>query len=360
MTAPVSSEKVGRNTQLTSKKNSHVIRWYVLVLPSCHRGAAPGLEAELERRARYGEPSFEFFAPSYVEVKEVKNRLVKTNRPLLYNYIFIKSSEYEIYRLKQQLPYYNFLPRVRDGKRDYYPYLSDEAMKNLQWVARSYANVVPVYTPEPDRLMEGDKVRITDGAFKGAEATVIVQPGAGTKDVMVCVDNCMWVPLLKVQPGQYEVVALNTRGKHVYTRLNNDRLLDALHVALSRYYADNITEQDKALATEILQQYGQLQMDSDVMRSRLYSFLLPAYIILGNKEESNRLISTIQALLPLITAEQSRALLLVTLYGCTDSSIYHEQAHALIDVWRKEQSPKKSKARLLQWLDDYDRWLGHL
>lgn len=31
--------------------------------------------------------------------------------------------------------------------------------------------------------------------------------------------------LLHVQPGQYEVIALNTVGKHVYTRLDNDRLL---------------------------------------------------------------------------------------------------------------------------------------
>ena len=51
-------------------RDTHVIRWYVLVLPSCHKGPAKGLQEELERRRRNGEPSFEYFAPSYVEVKE--------------------------------------------------------------------------------------------------------------------------------------------------------------------------------------------------------------------------------------------------------------------------------------------------
>ncbi len=81
---------------------------------------------------------------------------VKTNRPLLYNYVFVRSSENEIYKMMTMtgLSLYSFLPRIRDGKCEYYPYLSDEAMENLRWVAHSYADIVPVYTPEPERLMK--------------------------------------------------------------------------------------------------------------------------------------------------------------------------------------------------------------
>lgn len=118
-------------------RDTHVVRWYVLVLPSCHKGPAKGLQEELERRRRNGEPSFEYFAPSYVEVKKRDGRFVETRRPLLYNYVFIHASEHEIYRMKQWLPLYNFLPRIKDGKCEYHPYLSEEAMTNLQWVADS-------------------------------------------------------------------------------------------------------------------------------------------------------------------------------------------------------------------------------
>ena len=341
-------------------RNSRAVRWYVLVLPSCHKGPAKGLQAELDRRTRCGEPPFEFFAPSYVEVKEVNGTLVNTTHPLLYNYLFVRASENEIFRMKQALPLYNFLPRVKDGKNEYYPYLSDEAMKNLQWVANSYSNEVPVYTPEPDRLMKGDKVRITEGRFKGVEASVMIQPGAGRKDIMVCVENWMWVPLLRIQPGQYEVIALNSDSKHIYTRLDNDRLLAGLHEALQRHYSpEGVTDKDRTLALESVNQYGSLRLESDVMRGKLYAFLLPAYTILRDKSACDKLIGDILAMLSLIRAEQSRALLLVTLYGCTDNSLYYDQAHKAVAPWRQEENPKRIKQQLLQWLDDFDRWLGH-
>ena len=337
-------------------RNSRAVRWYVLALPSRHRGAAKGLQAELDRRLRNGEPAFEYFAPTYVEVREEKGVWVKTARPLLYNYVFVRSSENEIYKMMSTagLSLYSFLPRVRDGKREYYPYLSDEAMENLRWVARSYADIVPVYTPEPKRLMKGDRVRITEGKFKNAEATVISQPGGGRKDIMVCVENWLWVPLLHVQPGQYEIISLNTDNMHVYTRLNNDRLFGALHEAMQRHHAGGATSEDRALATETLQQYASLRMDSDVTRCKLYALLLPAYTILGDQEACSRMIGEIQGLLPAVRAEQSRALLSVTLYGCTDNCIYREQAHGIVDSWRTESStagarrsvPRKSKRNL--------------
>lgn len=54
---------------------------------------------------------------------------------------------------------------------------------------------------------------------------------------MVCVENWMWVPLLRVMPGEYEVIALNDEDKHVYTRLDNDCMLNGLHSALQRYHS---------------------------------------------------------------------------------------------------------------------------
>lgn len=349
------------SARIASMQNSRAVRWYVLALPSRHRGVARGLQEEYDRRIRNGEPTFEFFAPTYVDVREDNGVWVKTNRPLLYNYVFVRSSENEIYRMMTTagLSLYSFLPRVRDGECGYYPYLSDEAMENLRWVARSYADVVPVYTPEPGRLMKGDRVRITEGKFKNAEATVISQPGAGRKDIMVCVENWLWVPLLHVEPGQYEIIALNTDNMHVYTHLNNDRLFRALHEALQRYHGGETTAEDRALASETLQQYANLRMSSDVTRCKLYALLLPAYTILGDKEACGRMVGAIQGLLSVVKAEQSRALLLVALYGCTDNCIYYNQAHGIVDSWRTEERPKKIKAQLIRRLDDYDEWLGH-
>ena len=191
-------------------RDVHTVRWYVLSLPACHKGPAKGLERELDRRVRLGEPTFDFFAPSFVEMHRREGRLVETHRPLLYNYVFIRSSVYEIFRLKRDFPLYNFLPSV-DG-RGSYPFVSDREMENLRWVARSYSDELPVYVPEAGYLRKGDRIRITDGRFKGVEASVVIQPGVGEREVMVCVDNWMWVPLLRVQPGEYEVISLAEEG----------------------------------------------------------------------------------------------------------------------------------------------------
>ena len=233
-------------------------------------------------------------------------------------------------------------------------------MGNLRWVAESYSNELPVYVPDSGRLLKGDRVRITSGYFAGMEAEVVIQPGGGHKDVMARILDCMWVPLLEVKPGEYELIELNTNGKHVYTHLDNDRLRDGLHDALGRYHASgSVGEEDTRLAREVLRAYGSLRAETDVMRCKVYSSLLSAYKLLGEKEEFARLLATMRGMLLAVKAPQSRALLLGTLYGCTDSSLYRQMAHEVVDPWRSESSPKKSKLSLIRRLDDYDRWLNH-
>ena len=338
-------------------RDIHAVRWYVLSLPSCHKGPSKGLDQELERRKRDGEPLFDYFAPTFVEIYRRDNRWVKSNRPLLYNYLFIRSSVYEIFKIKRNLPWYNFLRSV--GRDGIYPYLSEREMENLRWVARSYMNELPLYMPEASSLREGDRVRVIEGRFKGVEASVVIQPGVGDRDVMVAVDNWLWVPLLRVKSGEYEVIALNEEGKHLYTKLDNPRIQNGLHEAMGRYWRGELRDADRDLANEVLRQYGELRLDSSVMRCKLYSMLLPAYTILGDEERKMTLVSTINAFLPLISAEQSKALLLLTLYGCTDSSIHHERAHQIIDPWRGEERVKRIKQQLIDRLADYDGWLNH-
>ncbi|KMW33963.1 hypothetical protein BSDG_03051 [Parabacteroides sp. 2_1_7] len=178
--------------------------------------------------------------------------------------------------------------------------------------------------------------------------------------MMVRILDCLWVPLFEVRAGEYELIELNTGGKHVYTHLDNDRLSEGLHDALGRYHASGVVvDEDARLAREVLRGYASLRAETDVIRCKLYSLLLPAYRLLGDEDEFDRLRSTMRSMLPVIKALQSHALLLVTLYGCTDSSLYQRMAHELVDPWQDEASPKRSKTVLIRRLRDYDRWFGH-
>ena len=109
------------------------------------------------------------------------------------------------------------------------------------------------------------------------------------------------VPLFEVRQGEYELIELNTKGKHVYTHLDNDRLREGLHDALGRYHASgSVSEEDTRLALEVLRSYGSLRAETDVMRCKIYSLLLSAYKLLGDEEEFTRLHDTMRGMLPVL------------------------------------------------------------
>ena len=116
-------------------------------------------------------------------------------------------------------------------------------------------------------------------------------------------------------------------------------MLEDLHEALGRRCTPNsVTDADRTLASETIRQYGKLEMNSDVLRCKLYSILLSAYTILEATDECENLIGMILKILPLVKAEQARAGLLVTLYGCTDSSLDYERAHEIVDLTERKCS----------------------
>lgn len=371
MSQGIPSETSLKTRSFSAKKpedDSDVVRWYVLTLPAGHRGAVKGLMLEQERRKRNNQLPLEIFSPTYEEVKQKNGEWVKTNRPLLYNYVFIRASVNELYRMKRDnLTLFNFLPRMKDGKGNSYPYITDKAMTNLKWIADSYSNVLPIYYPEASRIMRGDRIRIIEGQFKGVEAIVAIQPGQGKKNILVSIENWAYVPLIHVQAGEYEVIELNDEKKHLYGRLDNNNLSTGLHQALGRYHTGKLSKEDKELARQTLREYGNPEMRDKIRREakkdiaccKLYALILPAHTILGDKESCRAIIGEILDMLKTMTATQSCALLYVTLYGCTDNHQFYQEARNLVDKWRTEQNPKKNKQLLLQRFDDYNAWLSH-
>ncbi len=321
-----------------------------------------GLERDLARRRRDDEPLFEYFAPTYVETKEVNGRLVTSKISLLYNYFFIRACEDEIFKLKKFEPQYNLLHKIssKDGT-SHFPYVKDSTIQTLKWIAHSYSGSIPLYLLDQTLLIKGDRIRITKGQFKGVEARIVTRPDSPVSEVMVFVDNWMCVPLMNVRPTQYEVIDLNDSksSPKVSYGLENQKLSQELHEALCRCLQGEATEEDMKLADDTFRNFSTVVVDTVVLRCKLYSFLLPACRILGNREKLEGLLKLIHIMLPTIKAEQSLALLTVYVYACTDNCFFHEQAHRLIDPWRSEPAPKKSKKILIDRLADYDRILGH-
>ncbi len=348
--------------QVKTIANRRAVRWYLMCYPYGRKGLTDGLERELARRKIEGEPLFEYFAPTYIETKEVDGRLVTTKTSLLYNYFFIHASEDEVFRLKKHEPQYNFLHKVV-GKDNisYFPYVKDSIIQTLQWIARSYSGYIPLYLLDQTLLVKGDRIRVTKGQFKGVEARIVTRPDSAVREVMVFIDNWMCVPLMNVRPTQYEIIDVNNSGDRPASSygLDNQKLAQELHVALCHHLSGVETEDDIRLAEDVFRRFAFVVVDSAILRCKLYSFLLPACRILGNREKLEGLLKIIQVMLPSIKAEQSLALLSVTVYACTDNCFFHDQAHQIIDPWLAEPAPKRSKKNLIDRLADYDRILGH-
>lgn len=375
---------------------SYTPQWYILKVPQGHRDPDnKRLQAVQKKYESDSDEVFEFFAPLYVEAIHRDGKLVETHKPLYLNYVFVKCKLPLLRTLKKygnELEVYKFLPLSERTDRDSFPFVSDVQMKYMQWVAESRSNKIPIYIPQSQQPIKGDKIRIIHGAFKGLEATVAVQPGRGQRDIFVSVDNCRFVPLTNIQEGDYEIIEYNSDNKRHYTTTYNDKLIDKLHNAIQRYHLGTLTEEDKLLAEKVRCEYGSFELrkglfgNSNIKSNqkgitpRIYAFILPAFTILKGIESSDNFKNSangeilihdceqewkllIGEMLGVIAnqkeAYQNLALMYVTLYGCTNNIFYYEKAHKLVDPWRKEGTERKIKQQLISRLDDYDKWLGH-
>jgi len=302
------------------------------------------LEDEHRWRLRHGETGLEYFAPEYVATPGPANG---TRQPLFYNYVFVHASELDIIRMKSRRPIFNFLRRVTDSKEGYFPYLSDDAMRNLRLVAEAYANRLPAYEPRPDMLQRGDRVRIVGGRFDGVEATLLRTPANARDELAVCLDDWMWVPVLHVAPGHYEIVELSDAGKSKYTALDNEHIISCLRSAIAS--PQGPSPEAIATATETALRFGRLRPQSDVLRSKHCAMMLLAYAVAGDRRRLDETADTARELLKEIRAGQSRALLLATLYGTTGR--FCAETLAAVEPWRTEIQPKKSKRAILDWIE---------
>ena len=333
--------------------------WYVLKLPATSKSCEAELDAEKMRRERAGEKSFDYFAPTYIPAPSGNSGACKQKRYLLYNYVFIYSSVNEILQIKRRMPQLNFLPRKGEGPNARYPYVSDTEMERFRWIASAYANQVPMLDASVYQLTKGDRIRITKGQFAGVEATLVSYNGSKRKDIVVQVEDLLWVPLIHIEADQYELISLNEKSKHLYSQLDSPKYWNGLHVAMEHTLKGEVEEADKTIANEVVRMFKNLEVDTDITRSKRICLLLMAYTVLSKDKDKALLLEEVEALYPCVNAELAKAFMACTLYACTDNYFYWEQSHKIINQWIKEGKMKKSKEHLIKRLNDYDLWLGH-
>lgn len=333
-----------------------------MFFPWGKNGLTAGLELELKRRKNAGEKLFEYFAPTCVMIKEVDGKMVTTTENMLYNYFFVHTTEDDLFEIKRHQPQYSVMrPKTNSDGTHQYPFVSDNTIRTLQWVAKSYGGRIPICFIDQMLLVKGDRIRITKGRFKGTEARLVAQPNSDRKDILVSVDNWMCVPLMNVHPEQYTLIGLNDSDEQVeaMSGLDNALLSQKLHEAMCRFHAKKANEDDMKLAEKVRSEFAGLKVTTTLQRCKQYVFLLQAHTILGETEKAASILSLMQVLLVEIKSELVIASSFITMYGCTDSIFDYEKSHQIIDAWTKEKTPRKSQQVLIDRLADYDKCFGH-
>ena len=118
---------------------------------------------------------------------------------------------------------------------------------------------------------------------------------------------------------------------------------------------EGVTDDDRRVAQEIVSQFGRLEMPTPILRCKQYSLLLPAYMVLGKGDDFEAMESKVNSVLNGIRAEQTAALLLVTMYGCTGDEPCRNKAKRVVDGWKAGGVTKKNKQKVIGYFDDYER-----
>lgn len=335
-----------RQHSTTHADQRTAVRWYVLVLPPGHQGSrTKRLDAEIDRRTRCGEPVFEYFAPTIVERR--------AERPLYFNYVFVHASELDILQIKQRVPIFNFMRRVADSQGGHYPYVSNETMANLQRVAAAYAGCLPAYRPDPSMLRRGDRVRIRGGRFDGVEATLVRRPASAAARLTVRIDNWLWVPLMDVEPGNYEILELCADSNALHALTDNDATVGALRSAMLAWLLPGgPTDAQRRLAAETAMRYGRPHPASRVQRAKHLAMMIQAFAVADDSVRLRDALDEAARMLHDGCPDQSRALLLAAIYAATGRR--RDEALAAVAPWRNDPNPKKNKRELIAWLDAID------
>jgi transcription antitermination factor NusG len=185
---------VNHKSKISMKYSDTDILWYVLFAAN---GKAAKLKPYLEAA------SIEYFFPMYQKDRKIngKEEYERISLPLLGNLIFVKSSRSVLdpvlkeaklkLSISSDLYYRNFGDRIT---------VAEDKMRNFIIVAKNIEEQVIYLSNDEIDFKKGIKVKITGGAFAGAEG--VQMRVKGDKRLVVCIPNFFAVATTYI-PSQF-------------------------------------------------------------------------------------------------------------------------------------------------------------
>lgn len=243
----------------------------------------------------------QLFAPTFISLTSENGKVKKTEKPLLFHYIFVKGSEENIKMLCRSFEGFSFVMDHTGIRR--HLAIDDEKIERFKIIAKYYGNKLPCYPIEDISLEEGDIVQIISGPCAGLKGTFISRKGGKSGNILVSVNQSLAAVVYDVKADYVRVLEFSKDSRRAYDQI------DAYTVKLLTLSPDEASI--ITAATVFTSRFSQLKLNNPKLEAKLRLLLYVSYYLLGNKGESENSLEKYRNLSHHITNPWTKALLLV-------------------------------------------------
>ena len=223
----------------------------------------------------------ELFAPTFVALESDRGKVNKTEKPLLYHYIFVRGTENAIKRMCHTFEGFSFvMDRASDTRR--HLTVSDATLSSFRILASYHSGKLPCYPLEGIDLQEGDRVQIVSGPCAGLTGTYISRKGAKSGNILVAIDGNMAAIMYDVKAEYVTVLEFARDSKRVYDQLDafSSRLLASLPEDEGAPFIPSLKL--TAAATVFTRRLGSVKLHNPKLDAKLQILLYGAYRVLSD------------------------------------------------------------------------------
>ena len=147
----------------------------------------------------------ESFVPMRKRTVKVGRRIKTDIVPVVRDLIFVFGEREAVQEAKGHIPYLHYITRPEEGKNKPIE-VAEKQMRQFIAVCNEMGDEAEVLSGEAMHFEVGERVRITDGAFKGCEGRLTKIEGKRSKHFIVAVDGVIAVSISGIKADEMEKI----------------------------------------------------------------------------------------------------------------------------------------------------------
>lgn len=261
--------------------DSDAIRWFVLNhIPGPGSSRISAVRRAVDTFNNRHLACIELFAPTIVSASRIGDRMVCSEKPLTYHYVFVRGTYSEIKSLCQGSNGFSFVIDHGGGSR--YATVSDRSMADFMTIARACRNTLPFFPLDSVDLESGDLVEVVDGPFAGLVGYFIPRNKSVRGNIMIQVSQNLGTVAYDIHAGYVRVLEFSKSSRRGYDQI--DAFVPKLYGIL-RHHSDGapLTTREIAVLTVFHRRMSSARLGDRKVEAKLTAILYAVSRLLGDR-----------------------------------------------------------------------------